>query len=53
LVEFHLESLANGTKVTLKETGFAALAPEIAEGGFNDNSGGWEYMMGRLEKLMN
>jgi uncharacterized protein YndB with AHSA1/START domain len=52
LVEFHLVDLGTGTKVTLTETGFASLPTDVAEKSFNENSGGWEYMMGRLEKLM-
>ena len=43
----------NYQKVTVKESGFASLPPEVAEKCFNDNSGGWEYMMDRLEKLVN
>ncbi|MEI9907007.1 MAG: SRPBCC domain-containing protein [Actinomycetota bacterium] len=53
LVEFHIEELVDGTKVTLKESGFASFAPEVAEERFKDNSGGWEYMMDRLEKVLN
>lgn len=53
LIEFFIEESENGTKVTLKESGFASLPPEVAEKCFNDNSGGWEYMMDRLEKLLN
>lgn len=52
LVEFMLEEVAEGTKVTLKESGFADLPAEIAEKCFKDNSGGWEYMMGRLSTLL-
>jgi uncharacterized protein YndB with AHSA1/START domain len=50
LVEFIIEESADGTKVTLKESGFSTLPPEVAESSFNQNSGGWEYMIGRLEK---
>ena len=48
LVEFHIEELEDGTKVTVKESGFASLPAEVAEECFNQNSGGWEYMMNRL-----
>jgi uncharacterized protein YndB with AHSA1/START domain len=51
LVEFHIEEVEGGTKVTLKESGFASLSAEVAEAKFKDNSGGWEYMMASLEKL--
>ena len=53
LVEFIIEELADGTKITLKESGFASLPIELAETSFKDNSGGWEYMIGRLENYLN
>lgn len=53
LVEFINEEIADGTKITLRESGFASLPAELAENSFNDNSGGWEYMIGRLENYLN
>jgi uncharacterized protein YndB with AHSA1/START domain len=53
LVEFFLEESEGGTKVTLKESGFSSLPSEMAEKCFNENSGGWEFMIGRLKNLMN
>ena len=53
LVEFILEDTEAGTKVTVKESGFASLPEAVANESFNQNSGGWEYMINRLEKLMN
>lgn len=53
LVEFFIEEEAAGTKITVKESGFSSLPAEMAEKSFNQNSGGWEYMMNRLLKLMN
>lgn len=52
LVEFFLEEVDGSTKVILKESGFEQLPPEVAEKCFKDNSGGWDYMLGRLENLM-
>ncbi|MDQ3238900.1 MAG: SRPBCC family protein [bacterium] len=52
LVEFYIEESEGKSRVTVKESGFASLPAEIAEQCFNDNSGGWEYMIGRLEKVM-
>lgn len=52
LVEFIIEEIEDGTKVTLKESGFASLPAEVAENSFKDNSGGWEYMIGRLENYI-
>ena len=53
LVEFIIEDVEDGTKVTLKESGFASLPDEVAGASFKDNSGGWEYMIGRLETFIN
>lgn len=53
LVEFILEEAGPETKVTVKESGFSSLPAAVAEESFNQNSGGWGYMIGRLEKLMN
>jgi uncharacterized protein YndB with AHSA1/START domain len=50
LVEFRIQEMGDGTKVTLKESGFASLQPDVREQKFQENSGGWEYMMDRLEK---
>jgi uncharacterized protein YndB with AHSA1/START domain len=51
-VEFHIEESEEGTKVILKESGFSSLPADVAENSFKQNSGGWGYMMGRLEKAM-
>ena len=53
LVEFLIEEMDSGTKVTVKESGFASLPAEVAEQCLKENSGGWEYMMDRLEKVLN
>ncbi len=53
LVEFFVEEIEEGTKVTVKESGFSYLPADIAEKSFQDNSGGWEFMMNRLEKITN
>jgi uncharacterized protein YndB with AHSA1/START domain len=49
LVEFFVVEQADGTKVTVKESGFSTLPPDVAETSFKQNSGGWEFMMNRLE----
>lgn len=52
LVEFRLSELQDGScKVSLSETGFASLPAEIAESSHQQNSGGWNFMLGRLETL--
>lgn len=50
LVEFFIEKVAEGTKVTLKESGFASLPEETAQKSLEMMQGGWTSMMGRLEK---
>jgi uncharacterized protein YndB with AHSA1/START domain len=51
LVEFRISEANDVSTVTVTETGFSKLPVERAEQQFKDNSGGWEFMMGRLEKL--
>jgi len=51
LVEFKLEEKDEQTIVYVTESGFANLPIELAESAFKDNSGGWEYMLGRLQDI--
>jgi uncharacterized protein YndB with AHSA1/START domain len=53
LVEFFIEEFEDGSKITVKESGFSSLPIEIAEQSLNQNSGGWDYMTGRLEGVLN
>lgn len=48
LVEFRLSEKDGITIVSLIESGFSKLPAELAERGIKDNTGGWEYMLGRL-----
>ena len=51
LVEFTISKEENGAcTVTLTETGFADLPTEMGEVALNQNSNGWNFMLGRLEK---
>jgi uncharacterized protein YndB with AHSA1/START domain len=52
LVEFFIEDTEDGSKVTVKESGFASLPADVAEEKFKQNSGGWEMMMGRLAGVL-
>lgn len=52
LVEFNIEEKNGVSKLTLTESGFANLPTEIAEQCFSDNSGGWDYMLNRLEMYL-
>jgi uncharacterized protein YndB with AHSA1/START domain len=50
LVEFSLTETNGTTTLTLTESGFSKLPADIANASFEQNSGGWEFMLGRLEK---
>lgn len=51
LVEFRIEAEADDTcKVTLTETGFAELPSDLMQSAFEQNSGGWDFMLSRLNK---
>lgn len=52
LVEFFLEPTEEGTRLKLVESGFASLPAEYREKNAKNNSGGWEHMLGNLEKYM-
>jgi uncharacterized protein YndB with AHSA1/START domain len=52
LVEFQIQETNGMTKITVKESGFTSLPADVAEQKFKDNSGGWEFMISRLEKVM-
>jgi uncharacterized protein YndB with AHSA1/START domain len=51
LVEFFVAPLAGAVKVTVRESGFAALeAPEeVRQAGFDDNTEGWRVELGSLK----
>ncbi|MDB5237846.1 MAG: hypothetical protein JWM46_116 [Candidatus Kaiserbacteria bacterium] len=51
LVEFFITADGAGTKVVLKESGFDSLPADIQEKRMSENTRGWAYMMGRLEKV--
>lgn len=50
LVEFFIEEAEGGTKVTLKESGFASLPADHAQKALGMMNDGWTHMMGQLEK---
>jgi uncharacterized protein YndB with AHSA1/START domain len=51
LVEFRIAEQVDGTcKVTLTETGFESLPQKMMEAAFNQNSGSWDFMLGRLQR---
>ena len=54
LVEFRIKELSEGQcKVILTESGFADLPVEVMEESFKQNSGGWDFMMNRLQEYFN
>lgn len=53
LVEFHISQINESLcKVTLTESGFAKLPDEVREKAFKQNSGGWDFMLDRLQKYL-
>lgn len=49
LVEFNIKQESdNSCKVTLTESGFASLPAEMQQAAFEQNSGGWDFMLDRL-----
>jgi uncharacterized protein YndB with AHSA1/START domain len=48
LVVFSLESVPDGTRVTITETGFEALPDDARQKKLTDNTGGWEAMIAQL-----
>ena len=52
LVEFNIQEEKEGAcTVVMTESGFAELPSDMAENAFKQNSGGWDFMLGRFEKL--
>jgi len=45
LVEFFLEPIEGGTRLTVVESGFEALPPERRMSVLRDNEGGWAYQL--------
>ncbi len=52
LVEFFLDEVPDGTRLRLRESGFAALSAEDNAQALKDNNEGWDAMLARLDKLM-
>jgi len=48
LVQFALEDVPRGTRLTLTESGFAGLAEEVRERAYLDNEWGWDDELGEL-----
>ncbi len=50
LVEFTLEKIEGGTRLTVVESGFDALPAHRRDEAFRMNDGGWKHQMGNIEK---
>lgn len=53
IVEFRLEPTATGTLLTLTESGFGSLPPELRLEAFRRNEGGWTQQMKNIESHVN
>ena len=52
LVEFHLEDVPGGTRLTVIESGFAAIPAARRETAFRMNEGGWASQIVNIEKYV-
>jgi uncharacterized protein YndB with AHSA1/START domain len=52
LVTFHLETVPEGTRVTVTETGFEALPAEVRQVPFERNSKGWDIQMNNIAEYL-
>jgi len=52
LVEFRLEDIPNGTKLTVIESGFDALPASRREVAFRANTGGWDVQLGNVQRYV-
>jgi uncharacterized protein YndB with AHSA1/START domain len=50
LVEFRLEEVTGGTRLTIVESGFDRLPPERRDEAFRMNEGGWQEQLGNVER---
>ena len=53
LVEFLLQPVADGTRITLRESGFAALPESVRGTATEENIGGWAEEMDHLAAYLN
>jgi hypothetical protein len=52
LMEFRLEDDGDSTRLTVVESGFAALPADIRENSLRDNTQGWEEQMGNIQAYL-
>lgn len=52
LVEFRLEPVPRGTRLTVVESGFERLPPEVRGKAMRENEGGWEEQMENITRYV-
>ncbi len=52
-VRFTVEPVAGGTKITMVESGFSKVLESRRPKAFEDNSGGWAYMLKQIVSWLN
>jgi hypothetical protein len=52
LVEFHLEAVPEGTRLTIVESGFDGVLPHRRERAFRMNEGGWAAQAENIRKYV-
>ncbi|HXH62440.1 MAG TPA: SRPBCC family protein [Fimbriimonadaceae bacterium] len=52
LVEFRLEEEGDGTRLTMLESGFSSLPPEVYESALRENNAGWDSELAELVKFV-
>ena len=52
LVEFRLEEVAQGTLLTITESGFSRIPLERRAKAFTSNEGGWTHQLKRIERYL-
>ena len=52
LVEFRLEEIPGGTRLTIIESGFEALPENRRDQAYRDNSGGWEMQTKNIQEFL-
>lgn len=52
LMEFRLDDAGNSTRLTVVESGFAALPDDIRENALTNNTQGWDEQMGNIKTYL-
>jgi hypothetical protein len=52
LVTFDLEDAGDGTRLTMVESGFDNLRPELYEDAYRGNTEGWDWQIGNVRRYL-